>query len=313
VWNVLAREAAKRIGGTIAANKIAGIDEANGPEVYADRIKRDFHLHDYADAWALYDSDRAYWRNYYHPRPNSPAWSGEFVRDSVAAAGIPSRNNVFEHGFPESNPERASITEVSPVRMPDTSGWRSDFVRDSAAGAGVAGRNNVFEYGFPESGSAQEVPSVRLPSAPIWRSEFVRDSAAAAGVPSRNNAFEYGFPVSDPVWLSMGQAPSARRSNTQFMPQNGSTPAGGLAGQPPAFVGTNPNWPPQLRPGDSLPSPDVFTNGVPPVPFLPLASQRVPRGLPAMLAELGVFDPSNSDTQPSGGLPGLFQEYLRNR
>ena len=219
MWNVLAREAAKRIGGTIAANKIASIDEANGPDVYADRIKRDFHLHDYADACALYDSDRAYWQNYYHPRPNSPAWSGEFVRDS----------------------------------------------------------------------------------------------AAAAGVPSRNNAFEYGFSVSDPVWLSMGQTPSARRSNTLFMPQNGSTPAGGLAGQTPAFVGTNPNWPPQLRPGDSLPSLDVFTTGAPPVPFLPPSSQRVPRGLPAMLAELGAFDPSNPDAQPSGGLPGLFQEYLRNR
>jgi len=35
------------------------------------------------------------------PQPRSPAWNDAFVRDSAAAAGIPSRNNVFEYGFPE--------------------------------------------------------------------------------------------------------------------------------------------------------------------------------------------------------------------
>ncbi len=43
--------------------------EANGPEAYADRIKRDFHLHDYADAWSRYASDPAYWERWYAPPP----------------------------------------------------------------------------------------------------------------------------------------------------------------------------------------------------------------------------------------------------
>jgi hypothetical protein len=32
-----------------------------------------------------------------------------------------------------------------------------------------------------------------------------------------------------------------------------------------------------------------------------------------LLAEIGAFDQSNPDVSPSGGLPGLIQEYLRNR
>lgn len=95
-----------------------------------------------------------------------------------------------------------------------------------------------------------------------WAAPYIRDSAAAAGVPSRNTVFEHGFPESAEV-----QSPSS----------------------------------------------NVFTSGAPPVPFLPLASQRAPRGLPAMLADVGAFDLSNPDAPPTGGLPGLIQEYLRNR
>jgi hypothetical protein len=35
------------------------------------------------------------------PPPRNPTWNDAFVRDSAAAAGVPSRNNVFEYGFPE--------------------------------------------------------------------------------------------------------------------------------------------------------------------------------------------------------------------
>ena len=55
----LLRETGRKIGGRFFN------DEVNGPEVYADRIIRDFRLPDYADAWALYDSDRAYWERWY--------------------------------------------------------------------------------------------------------------------------------------------------------------------------------------------------------------------------------------------------------
>jgi len=223
MWNVLAREVAKRIGGTIVANKMAGVEEPNGPEAYADRIKRDFHLHDYADAWALYDSDRPYRENYYRPRPNGPA-NNEFVRDSAAAAGVPGRNNVFEYGFPELNSVRPSMGEPPPLRIPNR---------------------------------------------PAWNNAFIRDSAAAAGVPSRNNVFEHGFPGSSSLQRPTGD----ERPSTS-----------------------------NISPRSSLP-----------VPLVPLASQQAPRGLPALLAEIGAFDSLNPEAWPTGGLPGLIREYLRNR
>jgi hypothetical protein len=106
MWEFLAkqllRQAGTRIGGKFFN------DEANGPEAYADRIKRDFHMHDYADAWALYASDPAYWEKYYRPLPDPDA-KGMMVQDSAASAGVPSRNNVFEYGFPASNPTQPSI------------------------------------------------------------------------------------------------------------------------------------------------------------------------------------------------------------
>lgn len=224
MWNTVLRGAAKGIGGSAVANKIYGAGELNGPEVYADRIKRDFHLDDYADAWALYDSDRPYWENYYRSRPNGPA-NAEFVRDSAAAAGVPSRNNVFEYGFPESGPARPPKGEVPPLRTPNQPAWNNTFVRDSAKAAGIPSRNNVFEYGFPGSGGLQE-------------------------------------------------------------------PAGGEA-QP-----SRPN----ISPRSSLP-----------IRLDPLASQREPRGLPALLAELYAFDPSGPEAAPSGGVLGLIQQHLRGR
>jgi hypothetical protein len=104
MWEFLARQL---LNGLLkkAGDKIGGKffnDEANGPEAYADRIKRDFHLGDYADASALYDSDRAYWEKYYRPLPD-PDWKKVFVRDSIGAAGIPGGGNVFEYGYPDSN------------------------------------------------------------------------------------------------------------------------------------------------------------------------------------------------------------------
>ena len=44
----------------------------------------------------------------------------------------------------------------------------------------------------------------------------------------------------------------------------------------------------------------------------PSSSSPAPRGLPALLAEVGAFEPSDPETPPAGGLPGLLREYLRN-
>lgn len=100
MWDFIFRQLLRQTGGKIAGRCFN--EEANRPEAYADRIKRDFHLHEYADAWALYDSDPAYWERWYDTQPDEPNWKNVFVRDSAAAAGVPGRNNVLEYGFPDS-------------------------------------------------------------------------------------------------------------------------------------------------------------------------------------------------------------------
>jgi hypothetical protein len=75
--------------------------------------KERFRLPDYADAQDLYDSNRAYWERYYNPLPNAPDWKADFVRDSAAAASIPSRNNTFEYGFPDANSAQPSVSGVN--------------------------------------------------------------------------------------------------------------------------------------------------------------------------------------------------------
>jgi hypothetical protein len=116
MWEFLARQLLKQAGRE-AAGKFFN-DEANGPEAYADRIKRDFRIPDYADAWALYDSNRPYWERYYNPLPNDPDWKADFVRDSAAAAGVPSRNNIFEYGFPSASSAQPSVGGVNVNQPP---------------------------------------------------------------------------------------------------------------------------------------------------------------------------------------------------
>lgn len=62
---------AKEFGKWIAGEMLG--TEVNKDEAYADRIKREFRLRDYYQAWSLYDSNRAYWRQLYGDDPlNSP-------------------------------------------------------------------------------------------------------------------------------------------------------------------------------------------------------------------------------------------------
>lgn len=97
MWNYLAR-----LGVNLAG--LPFIKGLNEHEVYVDRIKKDFRIADYHDAVQLYHSDPAYWARYYGPSSNSVDAKDELVRDSAAQAGIPSRRNVFEYGYPEPDP-----------------------------------------------------------------------------------------------------------------------------------------------------------------------------------------------------------------
>jgi hypothetical protein len=61
-----AKQAAREAGKGIASLLIGA---PNKPEAYADRINKEFNLRSYAKAWALYDSDRAYWEKLYGDDP----------------------------------------------------------------------------------------------------------------------------------------------------------------------------------------------------------------------------------------------------
>ena len=88
----------RRVGKTAAASFFT--DDANAPEVYVERIRRDNHLQEYNDASTLYTSDPAYWQRWYAPLP-SPDPAAEIQHNSVMAAGVPSRYNVLEYAYPE--------------------------------------------------------------------------------------------------------------------------------------------------------------------------------------------------------------------
>jgi hypothetical protein len=96
-------------------------------------------------------------------------------------------------------------------------------------------------------------------------------------------------------------APLSGPSHAEFVPRDSSSRLAVLQSGLPTPV------------GNSLPSSDAVGNGAPPIPYLPLASQQAPRGLPALLAEIDAFDSLNPEAWRSGGLPGLIQDYLRNR
>lgn len=65
---------------------------------------------------------------------------------------------------------------------------------------------------------------------------------------------------------------------------------------------------PPSRPPEWLFGPPYISRISTPAP----SSEPAPRGLPALLAEIGAFEPSNPEAAPAGGLPGLILEYLRN-
>jgi len=133
--------------------------------------------------------------------------------------------------------------------------------------------------------------------------------------PSPPPPLEVDPPSRPPEWLfgppfiskTPTQVPSPGPAYQQFAPPDIFI-ADGLAER---FAALNGGLPTTVR--NPRPSSDVFANGVHPIPYVPLASEQAPRGLPALLAERGAFDSLKPELPSSGGLLGLIQEYLRTR
>jgi hypothetical protein len=159
-------------------------DEANGPEVYADRIKRDFGLNDYADAWTLYQSDPAYWQSYYSGRPHEPDWKNTAVRDSAAAAGVPSRNNVFEYDFPQAAPGQTGSEEGAPPRK--LTRQPAQPTQSTIAGAGAGGVTAPENADPAAAGGATPLPRQGLP--PPAPDVFTVGAGPISNLPSSRDA-----------------------------------------------------------------------------------------------------------------------------
>jgi hypothetical protein len=55
---------------------------------------------------------------YILPPPSGPDSKNVFVRDSAAGAGVPSRNNVYEYGYPDSSSGQPSVFDSGEPPIP---------------------------------------------------------------------------------------------------------------------------------------------------------------------------------------------------
>lgn len=136
---------------------LAFTKELNAPEVYVERIKKDFRVPDYYNAWQLYNSDPAYWARYYNAPSNAIDAKNEMVHDSAAGAGIPSRRNVFEYGYPEPDPRSTSGRGTPPDRASSSDPSFGRFGNGTASQAGTA-----LDAGDADGSAARAAGSIKL-------------------------------------------------------------------------------------------------------------------------------------------------------
>jgi hypothetical protein len=186
VWNFLLNQILKQGGRSLAG--LAFTKQLNGPEAYADRIKRDFRLHDYADAWNLYNSDPAYWERYYNSPPNDLQWKDAFVRESAAQAGIPSRRNVIEYDYPGSA-FGVPLTQDKPLgpASAHTNSFVDRFGNWTASPAGsmsASGTPSVSSAGPPNAVRVDDVRRLTRRTAPDVANGFAAGALPVPFLPS---------------------------------------------------------------------------------------------------------------------------------
>lgn len=89
---------------------LAFIGGLNKPEAYADRINREFNLRNYAKAWDIYDSNRAYWEKLYgHDPVTSPHHPA-----SPPKSLLPRQPDASDHGDNFLDPATTSAEVFGP-------------------------------------------------------------------------------------------------------------------------------------------------------------------------------------------------------
>jgi hypothetical protein len=236
MWQFLLRHLARQVRtlpATQAATRSLGVligKETNGPEVYADRIKRDLHLPDYGDAWSLYASDPAYWERRYGPTLK-PDPGGDIVQDSARAAGIPSRYNGFEYGYLEPGGQPVSANSAAPSYSPNQvvnhrfGNWGSSPAASAPPAAsgtsdsfdnrfgkwGLAPADNFNSSSSPALRELKKYRSSAVPEIPSALSSRMAPLLSALSSPDRR---DFDFDVSGlPIWT---------RNALAYQPQNGS-------------------------------------------------------------------------------------------
>jgi len=183
-----------------------------------------------------------------------------------------------------------------------------DFALGSAAGiCGEAARIN-----------AQNPPSMIATGSVACHEPTVRGSGMASSFdnPNHNLFGSRGLrvrekaPTDIPTIDQLMRPPQPRPWWELLPPQPSSNDP-----SPYAPVPIIPPAPPPPRDVDPPSRPPEWLYGPPRISGVsiePSSSSPAPRGLPALLAEIGAFEPSDPETPPTGGLPGLLREYLRN-
>jgi hypothetical protein len=214
MWNIAGQIGRKYLSELITSS------EANKPEAYIDRIKREFQLPEYADALVRYYSNPAYWKKLYgddplnsanHPVPQDalpPPKGGSYL-------GAPSSSDPVYRGFPLLPDFHYQLQMPSPVDSFDTRFGKPGSIPNPPASfddrfgkrgsAPVADPRDSFNDRFGNGGSVPAAGSGDTRSAALPTLEKYRRSEASDGplMASAQGAFP-ATPAFQPDIVSTG-------------------------------------------------------------------------------------------------------------
>lgn len=178
-------------------------------------------------------------------------------------------------------------------------------------GVSIPGAEGLTSIGGPD-GPAPLVPPRSRPQAspsPIPPADpTLPPLHFAPDMPQSFGAFALPRPIRSGVFGGAGVASAPAGANAQILPT--STFGAPSASAPATSPGT-PTSAGQIGDGNGI---GDWWNGVTPLPFRSASppTPDAPGGIPGLMAQAGLFDPSNADEPPPGGLLRLIREWMRN-